>query len=165
MRVGFSSLSCRLVGVGIPEPGAGVGEGDPVADLEVPSAADDLDFFAAGVHGRQVQAVGVGMRVDAHDLADHYVVPVLAGAVDRTDLESRIGQALRCVVNGRLDSRQFAQPFEGNAHGSAQLPQEPQIVAVEGSDVGHAVLEHGDSLHAHAEGEALIPVRVVTDVG
>src|SRR5579875_1367023 len=51
---------------------------------------------------------------------------------------------------------------------ASELLQEANVVVVEQAQVGDAVLEHGDALDAHAEGEALHPVGVVAvvlDVG
>ena len=39
------------------------------------------------------------MGIDANDLGYHHAVPVFAGAVNGPNLESRVGQTLRHVVN------------------------------------------------------------------
>src|SRR5579885_1401552 len=45
-----------------------------------------------------------------------------------------------------------------------ELAQETQIVSREEADLADAVLEHGDTLHAHAEGEAAIAFGIVADL-
>ena len=57
---------------------------------------------------------------------------------------------------------ELAQPGEQDLH-SGKLLQEAQVVLVEQPDVVHAVLQHGDALHAHAEREAGDLFRVVAD--
>src|SRR5690606_20318012 len=45
-----------------------------------------------------------------------------------------------------------------------ELPQKAHVVLVEHPQVGHAVLEEGNALDPHAEGEALDPLGVVAAV-
>ena len=84
-------LEPRLRRVSVPEPGALVREGDLVANREVPRAAHHLELRVARGHRRQVEPIGVGMGVDAHDFTHHHAVPMLTGAMNLGDLEARVG--------------------------------------------------------------------------
>src|SRR5579885_1395710 len=44
-----------------------------------------------------------------------------------------------------------------------ELAQETQIVSREEADLADAVFEHGDTLHAHAEGETAIAFGIIAD--
>ena len=47
---------------------------------------------------------------------------------------------------------------------SIELLEEPQVVPIEEADVVDAVLDHGDPLRTHAEGESIHLIGVVADV-
>src|ERR1700733_8719496 len=53
---------------------------------------------------------------------------------------------------------------EGGQRREAVMTQPAYVAVVEGAQVGDAVFQHGDALHAHAEGKALPDARIEADV-
>ena len=96
---------------------AGQGLGDPLAGLDVPGAAHDLERLAGpDPHGGQRQAIGARVLLDGQELAHHDVAPLRAPALEPLDLEPEQREALRQGVRGKLEVNVVTQPAEGNSH-------------------------------------------------
>src|SRR5262249_10699168 len=62
-------------------------------------------------------------------------------------------------------SRQAAGEGGHQQRLEAVMLQPPKVGGEEGAQVGHAVFQHGDAVDPHAEGEALVALRVEADIG
>src|SRR5581483_8584565 len=106
----------------------------------------------------------------------------LAQRRQRLDLETGKRQELRQIAGRALDGDEFREPVKRELHAKkcrnekpapssrpprtsnlTELSQESQVVLKKQPNVVDAVLEHGDALHAHAEGEAGDLFRIVAD--
>src|SRR5262249_19489660 len=67
-------------------------------------------------------------------------------------------------VSGTYSPSHFNGTFMMRSLFVSELLQEPQVVRPELADVVQAVQQHRDSLRAHAEREAAVPLRVVAAV-
>ncbi len=122
------------------------------------------------VDDADLQPIGVRVRIDALDVADDD--PREGRGGERRFLDFEPGHRQPFAQLGAADRRigHRAQPVLGKLHAdipgvfiSRELPQEAEIVQVELADVGDAVAQHREAVGAHAEGEALIALRIDAD--
>ena len=162
----------------VRQDGSGQRDHDGLARRDVRRAADDRAHVRAGeLHGADVQAVRVGMRIGAHHLADPEEARVAvpgrhAHAQDPLELGAAQRQAYADLLGRQTGVAVLLEPGQGYAHQcptswvcfagwGTKLLQEAQVVLEEEPQVGHAVLEHRDPLDSHAERETLYPLGVV----
>ena len=104
----------------VDQLGAFARERDALPGCDVRSAAHDGPRHARAVlDGRELEAVGVGMRVDREHLGDRHQLAVpVADALDPLDLGRRhrepLGERIDVEVVGEVDV--VAQPLEGDEH-------------------------------------------------
>ena len=106
----------RLAGLPIDELRADGGESDALADGDVGRAADDGLRARSGLDGGKLEAVGVRVRRDVHDVADDDVVPTGARAGDVRGLQPRHRQTVRGLGRRQGQRHVFGEPGEGDSH-------------------------------------------------
>jgi len=98
------------------------------------------------------------MGTDFDQLAHDDPLPVRANVLDGADLHAQQREVLSQLLWRQLDIDELTQPGKWDAH--LESLQEAHVVGEEGADIGDGVAQHGDAIGAHAEGEALVALRI-----
>ena len=144
--------------------GAHPGVGDLLSGVHVGSTADDVELVLARVHPTQAQAICIRMRAPFEHVAHVDVAKFLAGAHQLLDEGALHGQFLGDLLGreaGEIDV--IAEPFHAELHRSlagSELAEEAQVPGHQVTDVGDAVLHHGQTVDAHAKGKAAVALGV-----
>ena len=152
---------------------AGEYDDHEVARLEVVGAADDALRLAGAVgvrdvDGAPVDGLAVLLRLGLHGehaADDERSGDVVAGALERLELEAERGQPVGEVLGGDVGREVgvLADPGNGGLHQqvrSSERGGEADVALEHVAHVGDAVAEHQGAVDAHAEREAGVAVVV-----
>src|SRR5579883_3119049 len=148
------------------------GQRDFVPQLNIGGATDDVQALRTRVHLRIVEMIGSLHLLQVHDLgADKLITPILADILDRLDLQPCHRQDVRELFRRVCNLDIILEPTQRYFHvyflllsPYLELAQEAQIIAGEETNLVDVVLQYGDALHTHAEGEASIAFGIIANL-
>ena len=100
----------------VHQAGADGSKSDFAADRQIRRAADNLVPLAVQLDAGQAKTVGVGVGIDAEQLADEDVVPIAADRLDTADLGAGHGELMGELGRRKIKVDIITQPAQRDFH-------------------------------------------------